>query len=140
MDLETQKFHVSRDVVFHEDIFSFAACSKEQHRPLFQTPSQFTTNEDNYHIHGQHAVEPSMSHQVVHPNSGRPVREHRRPSYLQDYVCCSSTSKAMNYYCATLTNLCISPSNALTSIAANTSLQHIQEPRSYAEAVNDLGW
>jgi len=28
MDMETNKFHVSRDVVFHEEIFPFAASPK----------------------------------------------------------------------------------------------------------------
>jgi len=36
--------------------------------------------------------------------------------------------------------LCISPSNALFAIAANTSVQHIPEPQSYDEAVKDPGW
>jgi len=35
MDLESHKFHVSRDIVFYEDIFPFAAPTKEQHKPSF---------------------------------------------------------------------------------------------------------
>ena len=123
MDLENHKFHVSKDVVFHEEIFPFAAATEKQHKPLFQTTSQPSIEEEFCHIHDQTSVAPLVPHQVAQPEPSRPGREHKRPSYLQDYVCCSTASKDTKFCCSTLTSLCVSSSNALIQIAAHQSIK-----------------
>jgi len=119
MDLETHEFHVSRDVVFHEEVFPFAA--SQQHKVLFQPPSQSITEEECS------PAQPELVSSTPCPDTpstlSRPAREHRRPPYLQDYVC--SASPTTSYCCSTLTNLCIFPTTTLTSIVASTSVPHI---------------
>jgi len=66
-----------------------------------------------------------------------PTREHKRPSYLQDYVYCSTTPEDVKFCCSTITNLCAPTSNGVVEFAAFTSSQHIQEPGSYTEASSD---
>jgi len=134
MDLETHEFHVSRDVIFHEEVFPFAA--SQQHKVLFQPPSQSITEEEC--SPAQPDLVSSTPCPAISSTPSRPAREHRRPPYLQDYVC--SASPTTSYCCSTLTNLCISPTTTLTSIAASTPVPHIQEPNTYAEAVQDPGW
>ena len=135
MDLGTHKFHISRDIVFHEQIFPFVVSSKEQHRSLFQTASQLTTDDEMHHIHDQHAVE-SSTHHVVQPNPARPVKEHRRPSYLQDFVCCSSASHNMSY-CYQFVHF----SHQCTDFHCSQHFSSAHsEPKSYAEAINDPSW
>jgi len=76
MDLETHKFHVSRDVVFHEEVFPFA--TEKQHMSLFQPPSQPITGEEELsHTHDQAEEIP---HQVIQFASSRPAREHGGPT------------------------------------------------------------
>jgi len=104
MDLETHAFHVSRDVVFHEEIFPFA--SEMQHRSLFQPPSQSITVEEGFaptHVPAEQV--PSIPQPATQSASSRPPREHRKPHYLQDYVCSASRD---SYCCSNLTNFCIS--------------------------------
>jgi len=38
VDLESQKIHIFRDVIFHERVFPFAGSSEQGNRPLFQPP------------------------------------------------------------------------------------------------------
>ena len=119
MDLETHTFYVSRDVVFHEDIFPFAAA--QQHKSLFQAPSQSLTVDEGS-LPGRDSAEevPSVPQPAPPSASSRPSREHRRPNYLQDYVCSASNDKS--FCCSTLTNLCISPQDILQLLQLHQSL------------------
>jgi len=136
MDLETHIFHVSRDVVFHEAIFPFA--SEQQPRSLFHPPSQSITVEEGYApTHAPAEQVPSTPQPATPSAPGRPSREHRRPHYLQDYVCSASRD---SYCCFTLTNFCVSSPDTLISVAATAPVFTVTEPSSYAEAIQSPGW
>jgi len=151
MDIETNQFYVSRDVVFHEDVFPFVVSSSSQHKPLFQPVPQLFTEEGFSHTSDQTSATPSTScsddgHEIARtpatsqPDSSRPTRTHKKPSYLQDYVCCSSASENVQFCCSTLTNLCVFPSHEVVTVAAASSTQTLKEPSSYTEAASDQGW
>jgi len=67
VDLESHKFHVFKDIVFHEDIFPFAASTEDQHKPLFQTMSQLSIKEESYHTHDQTLEAPPTQHHAAQP-------------------------------------------------------------------------
>ena len=113
MDLETNKFHVSRDVIFHERTFPFA---NPQSKPsLFKGNSYYYVEEDTSIAEHTAALENQMVEgedsaqrpTAPSPQQRRYVITHNKPSYLQDYVCCSSSSKAEHFCLFTLTNMCI---------------------------------
>jgi len=111
MDLETNKFHVSRYVVFHEGVFPFAnmqrktsssqTCSSDYSEEV--TPVQEHTEvSENQRVENEDAAQGSSSQR-----QRRSTRTHNRPNYLQDYVCCSSNAQTAQFCFSTLTNMCI---------------------------------
>ena len=95
MELETFKFYESRDVVFHETIFPFAISAKNRiHCPILNPLQSTSAMDDEVGQTVTHDIDPAS----VRPNATeatqslrRSTRQHNKPSYLNDYVCCSST-------------------------------------------------
>jgi len=124
MSLSDRRIYVSRDVVFHEHIFPFAQPQQSQSQPILPS-STFPICSDVSHTVDTNmapadapvptstppstpeispAVDPSSSAPMEHP---RPVRAHKVPSYLKDYVMCSPT---FDSHClTTTTNLSFQP-------------------------------
>ena len=135
------------DVVFHERVFPFASCSEQGNRPLFQPPIQSFFSEDlSNSVSDERPAEPpsSLSHQ--HTEAIPPMleqrkftRTHKKPNYLEDYVCSSLASKDQCFYFSTLTNFCI-PHGQLVEVATYSSVINIAEPSTFVEATAHPGW
>ena len=141
MEIATSKFHESRDVVFHENIFPFAAQTNVP--SITSSPAQHLAVEDDDTIQ---VVQDNLIHdnvdsapvETIQPLR-RSTRQHKPPSHLRDYVCCSNTHSNTCICCCTLTNLAVGSSNsAAVHVAAGSP--SIVEPQSYLEAAKDPGW
>ena len=86
MNLETHKFHISRDVIFH-GVFPFA--TPHEYKPLFPfvTPSSDYTEEDIAADSEDKPTDGVAQSPILPPR--RLTRTHKVQSYLQDYVCSS---------------------------------------------------
>jgi len=147
VDLESQKIHIFRDVIFHERVFPFAGSSEQGNRPLFQPPIQSFFGEDlSNSVSDEKPAEPpsSLSHQhteAIPPTleQRKSTRTHKKPNYLEDYVCSNSASEGQCFYFSTLTNFCI-PHGKLAEVATCTSVINITEPSTFVEAAAHPGW
>jgi len=77
--------------------------------------------------------DPAQRPTAPSPQQRRYVITHNKPSYLQDYVCCSSSSKAEHFCLFTLTNMCIPDAGAVKVHDLDTE-DLIVEPQTYLEA------
>ncbi|KAJ8435622.1 hypothetical protein Cgig2_012276 [Carnegiea gigantea] len=91
---------------------------------------------ENQRVEGE---DPTQRPTAPSPQQRRSIRTHNRPSYLQDYVCCSSSSKAEHFCFSTLTNMCIPDAGAVKVRDLDTE-DLIVEPRTYLEASQHAGW
>jgi len=119
MALDTHKFHLSRDVIFHEDIFPFSQNKPDHsmfpsppalHNDLtFSTPAltpePSTPPADPAAEHTETPTVPTAT-EITPPPVRRSTRGHKTPSYLNDYLC---TAHAESHCMATLTNLDFQP-------------------------------
>jgi len=135
MALDTHKFHTSRDIVFHEDIFPFSSSPTSTLFPIHSAvPTELPEVSHLSHNPPIQCFEP--------PNPRRSVRPHKAPSYLNDYVC---TVVAESHYLSTLTNLSLQPPSLSYYCLANNS-QHLlarlnfTEPQTYDQAASHPGW
>jgi len=143
MDIDTQKIYVSRDVIFHEDIFPFATPAKD--RPLFHH-QPLSCPDDTYPTSFRAPIsEPPPDTPDVQPSTDHPVqlrkssRTHTLPGYLQDYVCCTPSIQDPSFCFSTVTNLSI-PDAFLFSAQESCQDHLITEPTTYAEASQHSGW
>ena len=99
MTLDTHKFHLSRDVIFHEDIFPFSKIKPDH--SLFPSPPTFhndmtlstpafrpepPTPPANPEIeHAESPIQPAVA-EITSPPVRRSTREHKTPGYLHDYL------------------------------------------------------
>ena len=136
MDLTTHKIHVSRDVVFHEDIFPFAALVKD--RPLFQSQSSYYPDDipSTTYSSDTPAVQ-SPSEPTLPPR--KLARTHHLPGYLQDYVCCTSCPQDISFCFSTITNLSF-PDVSILGARPLPQHQLISKPHTYTEASQHPGW
>lgn len=151
IDIETNNIFISRDVIFHEDIFPFKQSSFSSHtnpfqyhvlhKPLpaipFSTHSSPSINVNPDPIlHDQPNVDPNVQN-VSH----RPQRQRVRPTYLRDVHCNLINSvqeeKLPQYPLSAVLsyNQLSSSHKAYTYIL---STQH--EPSSFKEAVQQIEW
>ena len=158
MELDTFKFHESRDVIFHENIFPFAAKAKGQCHVF--SPNQPTgTIDDEVSPRVDTDVQPNVQDTpqgMTIPNIAdtgsdipvneatpqqvrRSIRQHHKPTYLHDYVCCSLTKDSTVVCTCTVTNLSLYPNSQYT-VCASLGSAVVQEPQHYKDAVNDPGW
>lgn len=112
LDLSTREFIVSRDVVFHEEIFLFSS-----HKPdcaPFPSTSMLETD-DLPSLHHSSPSIPQVSIPTPNPTtevlpdstasrSPRPSRSHRPPHWTKDYVC---------------SNICSTPYSLLDHLSYN---------------------
>jgi len=117
MSLADHKHHHSRDVVFHEHIFPFAnqnsySYSRRSYEPQpssYYDPSPITQDLTSNPLPSPSSLPaPTPSLPTTH-TSPRPVRTHKMPSHLQDYVLCSPSTSSAPHCLATTTNLCLHP-------------------------------
>ena len=140
MTLDDHKFHISRDVVFHEDNFPFSQ-HQDSALSLPIPPSAFTNDYMPSHTTTTPGFDPTDIPANHQPNTSTtsPRRVHKPPTYLQDYVC-SSISTQTNYCIATSTNLCLQPP-IISSSCLSAHNQHLltnlhyTEPTCYEEAI-----
>jgi len=146
MELATSKFHESRDVVFHENIFPFAARDKTP--SIISNPTQNLDDETIQVVIDNFISDPVDSAPAKNPMDSvfaeptqplrRSTRQHKPPNHLGDYVCCSTTHGNTSI-CCTLTNPTVYPRDSAEVHLAATP-PSIVEPQSYWEAANDPGW
>lgn len=136
--METHKFLISRDVVFHESVFPFVEKTMDTTFPSW--------SEDIEHVDSQlEAVDTqpiSADRSAAQPSvlpPRRSTRCHGAPSYLLDYACTSLglTEEAMCF--STLTNLCIQ-SDITSAAQTMMTAELVKEPKSFAEASLHSGW
>ncbi|CAA7029149.1 unnamed protein product [Microthlaspi erraticum] len=105
LDLETNKIHISRHVVFHEEIFPFATAHCESPFDIFSpmddsSSSSSTTSVDNgvptvvsgdtpVVVNDEISIEPSTTEESVHSvdKEKKKKRSSKTLAYLQDYFC-----------------------------------------------------
>lgn len=127
MDLESNKIFISRNIVFHEDLFPLKKDT------LFQVPEWLTPkNSEPSVIHTQSSHSPSPSIPIP-PSEISKSRVKNVPSHLQDYHCYALPSDNAHPISSFLSYSKLSPSynayiNAITKIPI---------PTSYAEAQKD---
>ena len=165
MSLSDRKIHISRDVIFHEAVYPFATLTPEINNSIFP-PSQFTSVPDfdafvpipdtrptsdpsssSITPAASPDPSPSVTPAVSPPNHtpGKPMRAHKLPSYLQDYVLCSPILDCPHHCITTTTNLCLQPPS-IPSFCLSSSSQHLlsnldhTEPQDYEEAITHPGW
>lgn len=139
LDLSTRQFTISRDVVFHEDIFSFSSQVSEM--APFPAPSPLTHEDhspQNLSIPSSHQLHVPVTDEFPPLNSHRstrPIRSHHPSQWTKDYICSTSCSTPYSILDHLSYNK-ISPSyhSFLTSISTTS------EPKSYSEAASDPLW
>ena len=94
MSLDDKKFYISRDVIFHELVFRFAAQEQYNDRsPLHDLQPATFYDFPPHHVDHIPDISPTSSTPDEHLSilnfgtSHRPVRSHKVPSYLQDMCC-----------------------------------------------------
>ena len=143
MELATSKFYESRDIIFHENIFSFVVPPKNRTTHFILNPAQNVEiiDDESDKTDTQNHVNDSVQPNLV--ETSQPVRrstqQHKLPSHLNDYVCCSNTHSSTRLCCCTLTNLSVCPENNIRAIVA-ANFSQVVEPQSYWEAATDHGW
>ena len=131
MDLTTSKFYESRDIVFHEHIFPFAVSAKDKTASFVLNLAQNVDVVDDEidQVVTQNFVNDSMQSipiEIPQPLK-RSIRQHKLPSHLNDYACCSNTHDNTSICCCTLTNLGVCPKdNSRVTVA--TAFPPIVEP------------
>ncbi|GKV48080.1 hypothetical protein SLEP1_g54916 [Rubroshorea leprosula] len=153
-DLETHEIFISRDVIFHEEIFPYRsedvgkaeASSTPNVADFFDDQDLYPTStinqlatttvppllpnvaEPNINNHDQ-PVNPtnqdmSQNHHIEQPP--RPHRERHPPKHVNDYVC--DWPKSMN------------PKQAPLHSANSAAISSVDEPSSFSQAVKDEKW
>jgi len=148
MSLADKKSYVSRDVVFYEETFPFT-CQQHAYK-LLRIASSETFHDSSETFHeisydqaiDAHSQVPLASNLEV---SNMPQRLHKTPSYLGDYVLCSSTEFCRDQWSATTTNLCIQPPSMSSFFLSSHNQQLLSnlvsiEPAGYEEVVLHLRW
>ena len=110
MTLDTHKFHFSREVIFHEDVFPLSTTSKDQ--SMFPLPPFFYDNTfdspvltPTSTVHLEEDAQALPTEQESTPQQvRRSTRGHRTPSYVNDYVCTAHTES----HCMTTSPILIS--------------------------------
>jgi len=140
MDLETHKVSMFRDVVFHENVFPFDAPINDQLLFQFQPSHYHDETPPMENLQSIHEAQHTEDDTVI----GEPrrfSRAHNLPSYLQDYVCCTSHTQDQNFCFSTITNLCVPATVALTTqVQVPIQDQMVPKPQTYKEACQHPGW
>lgn len=107
-NLVNKHIHVSRDVIFFEDLFPLHSMIKH---PLHSSFSHLPTNSTDILENSNYTPEPSYRHShtndLIPPSiaTHRSTRIHQPPIRLQDYIC---NQVGFDHICChTLTNMCI---------------------------------
>ena len=142
LDIETRSISISRNVIFHEEIFPFSKTAPDISSDLFHDrvlPCIATDNDQSSSVLPRVVSQP---HLQVAPSS-RPTRVSKQPSYLKDYHCSlinsvahvetHSTSHPIQHF---LSYDKLSPSYKLFSL----SVSIISEPSSFAKAAEIPEW
>lgn len=89
LDLETNNIHISRNVVFHEDIFPFASSDKDSALDFFSLMDHSKKIPDVVRTDSLNVKEPSQdsSSTSTQSSSEDTKRVTKPPSYLHDYYC-----------------------------------------------------
>jgi len=153
LSLADKKYYISRDVVFHEFNFPFSQQNSSQSsNHSHSDPGDLSVFSDLSTYPSQPISQTNqtdstpMPHTVSSPPSDlphRPIRTHKIPSYLQDYVMCSHSTSG--HCLATTTNFCLPPSSVSSTCLAIPSQQLLSnldftEPCNYDEAITHAGW
>ncbi|RVW13837.1 Retrovirus-related Pol polyprotein from transposon RE1 [Vitis vinifera] len=146
LDIETRSISISRNVIFHEEIFPFSkinpCSSPDISSDLFHDrvlPCIAADNDQSSSVLPRVVSQPPLQ---VAPSS-RPTRVSKQPSYLKDYQCSlinsvahvetHSTSHPIQHF---LSYDKLSPSYKLFSL----SVSIISEPSSFAKAAEIPEW
>jgi len=119
MSLTDNKVYISRDVIFHESVYPFANQASHTNNSFFCI-SQTTTFHDfcDFSPHDITNTRPDSSFSTPSTtpaecssthHSDRPVRAHKLPTYLQDYVLSSPITDCPHHCLTTTTDLCLQP-------------------------------
>lgn len=148
LDLSTNQFIVSRDVIFHEDIFSFS--TKSSLSSIFpKSPSLIHDDSPLFSSSNSSTIDNSPTPSVsisssISPVATAPLRQSTRlskpPIWTTDYVCSnisltysSSTAHSISTY-LNYSKLSLSYQSFLASVSTFT------EPQLYHEAASDPNW
>lgn len=135
MDLESNRIFISRNVLFHEDIFPLRSKASD----LQQFPTSKLTPKDT-----STPPENTLSKtQTISPSSEiSSTRNKKPPSYLQDYICNSLQSTSLYPISSSHSFSKLSPSytsfiNHITSIPIPTSIAEARQSKEWNESVDN---
>lgn len=129
LDITTNKVLISRDVIFHENIFPFPLHlpSASTHVPL-STPPVLDTD-----LHVPHASQSPSLPYPIRTSSGRQVRT---PACLNDYICGDVQTTSLYPLSSYLSHSQLSSSYS----AFISSITAVPEPSTYAKAATYTKW
>ena len=145
LNLENNSIHVSRHVIFHEELFPFAGTDLNSESQSF-FPDQFpqvpvkhsvSVNEPSSHspsIEVLSSVEPLND--VPEPSVQTSHRKQKQHAYLKDYYCHSIGSSTIHEISSSLSYDKVSPLYLFFLVA----IDKVKEPQTYAEAKKLLVW
>ena len=135
MDLESNKVFITRNVLFHEDIFPLRSKASATHDfPINSLIPEDTSPSSDKNPYSKTQTIPPLS-EISSTRNKKP------PSYLQDYICNSLQSTSLYPISSSLTYSKLSPSytyfiNHVTSIPIPTSIAEAQKSKEWDESVD----
>ena len=132
MDLESNTVFISRNVVFHEDIFPMAKADRTDDSLEFFTPRVSVPSGNS--IFPIHPL-PSQISDLPSPQISK-QRVRKPPAHLNDYICNSLQSNVEHPISHSLSYSKISPSH----LCYINNITKIPIPSNYAEAQNSKEW
>ncbi|KAG7554602.1 Retrotransposon Copia-like N-terminal [Arabidopsis suecica] len=136
MDLESNKVFISRNVIFHEDVFPLAKDKKSDHSLDFFTPMSS----------GKLTIPSQISPSSISPSQISPLkhsttRAKKTPAYLKDFHCYSLNSDVQYPISSNLSYSKLSPShliyiNNITKIPIPHTYSEAQESKEWCDAVD----
>ncbi|XP_073138084.1 uncharacterized protein [Henckelia pumila] len=144
MDIQTQKFYVSRDIVFHEKSFPFATAAFDS--PIFPKSSPIIDSYDLIPDQSPSTLEPPDP--IIHvsppiqsaPQLRRSSRMSKPPNWTTNYFCpilSSTTNLSCSYPISNHIqySFCSAPYQSFLA-----KISSVHEPRFYHEAISDPRW
>ncbi|XP_075473408.1 uncharacterized protein LOC142504424 [Primulina tabacum] len=151
MDLDTKRFFVSRDVVFHESHFPFAA--KSRSNPFFPASKSFFDSSplEDHHLFADLDTSSIPVNNVdevpsipVHTTPPIPLRRSSRvaqpPTWTKDFSCPTLPSSSTTHCHYPISNHINYSTFSPSYQSFLTALSFTTEPRSYHEAIADPRW